>query len=241
MDDLFQPLASVRLSDSAVNQIRELIMKGRLKPGDQLPGERELVRQFGVSRASIREALRALEATGLIEVKPGLGTFVRGMVLEDDPAQRLAHWLQNHEDELMELVELRQALETRAASLAAQRATAAQIKAIKTTLNDLAEGVEDNNLARMVAADSAFHEMVAFASGNRLMAQLLNAAVQALSNPREAILSLPGRAGRSLQEHRAISKAIEVRDPVAAEAAMVAHIEGVMADVQRIKSGEQED
>jgi GntR family transcriptional repressor for pyruvate dehydrogenase complex len=77
-EELFQPIYPTRVSDDAVDQILDLIAEGRLKPGNRLPSERELVRQLEVSRASVREALRALGARGIIEVKPGSGSFVRG-------------------------------------------------------------------------------------------------------------------------------------------------------------------
>jgi len=233
-EDLFQPIQPTRVSDNAIDQILNLIAEGRLKPGDRLPSERELVRQLEVSRASVREALRALEAKGIIEVKPGSGSFVRGDSQEEAGPNWVA-WLLAHRQEIMQLVELREALETRAAYLAAARASQEQIEAMGNAMDRMAEAIENGDPDLTVQADKAFHESVAKACGNELMAYLLNAANEALADPRDAILSLPGRPAKSLAEHRLIWQAIADRNPEQAETAVLHHIAGVVEDLPKIE------
>jgi GntR family transcriptional repressor for pyruvate dehydrogenase complex len=233
-EELFQPIYPTRVSDNAVDQILNLIAEGRLQPGDRLPSERELVRQLEVSRTSVREALRALEARGIIEVRPGSGSFVRGSS-QEETRPNWVPWLLAHRQEIMQLVELREALETRAAYLAATRTSQEQIEAMKNAIDRMSEAIENSDPDLTVQADKAFHESVAKACGNELIAYLLNAANEALADPRGAILSLPGRAAKSLAEHRLIWQAIANRNPEQAEAAVLHHIEGVVKDLKRIE------
>jgi GntR family transcriptional repressor for pyruvate dehydrogenase complex len=233
-EELFQPIYPTRVSDNAVDQILNLIAEGRLKPGDRLPSERELVRQLEVSRTSVREALRALEAKGIIEVRPGSGSFIRGNG-QEEAGPNWVPWLLAHRQEIMQLVELREALETRAAYLAATRTSQEQIEAMKNAIDRMSEAIENGDPDLTIQADKAFHESVAKACGNELIAYLLNAANEALADPRGAILSLPGRAAKSLAEHRLIWQAIANRNPEQAEAAVLHHIEGVVKDLKRIE------
>jgi len=199
-----------------------------------LPSERELVRQLGVSRALVREALRALEARGIIEVKPGSGSFIRE-IGQDETEPNWVPWLLAHRREIMQLVELQEALETRAAYLAAMRASQEQIEAMKNAIDRMSEAIEKGETDLIVRADKAFHEAVTKACGNELMAYLLNSANEALADPRGAILSLPGRAAKSPAEHRLIWQPIANRNPEQAEAAVLHHIEGVVEDLKRIE------
>ncbi len=233
-NELFQLIQPTRVSDSAVDQVMNLIADGRLQAGDRLPSERELVKRLGVSRASIREAMRALEAMGVIEVKPGSGSFVKGGGA--GPAgSSWVPWLLSHWQEIMELVELRQALETRAAHLAAVRASDEQIEAIAATLDRMEASIEAGDAEATVTADKAFHEMVAEASGNKLIANVLNVANAVLSETRGAILSLSNRPFKSLAEHRLIWEAIAAREPERAEQAVLHHIAGVVEDLKAIE------
>ena len=120
---MFQPIVSDRLSDKAVGQIKALIEEGRLKPGDKLPSERALMKLLSVSRASLREAFRVLEALGLIEVRTGIGAFV----VQTDAGALPNEWttlLMNTQQEMFDLLDVREALEAKAAALAAQKASA---------------------------------------------------------------------------------------------------------------------
>lgn len=232
--ELFEPVETNRVSDSTIDQILNLITTGKLQPGDQLPSERTLIKRLGVGRTSLREALRALEAIGIIDVRPGVGSFVKNMSPASAMSSHWIPWLVTHEHEIMELVELRQALETRAASLAAERADAEQREAIRATLEQMERAIADGNVPATVEADKSFHEALAGASHNSLIADVLRLANNALAETREAVLSLPDRPTKSLAEHRRIWEAIEVQDPVKAQEAVLNHISGVVNDIQQI-------
>ena len=113
--DMFQPIESDRLSDKAVGQIKALIEDGRLKPGDKLPAERELIKLLSVSRASLREALRILEVLGLIEVRTGIGAFVMLTDVGALPAEWNALLIKTKQ-EMIDLLEVREALESQGGS-----------------------------------------------------------------------------------------------------------------------------
>lgn len=233
-EQLFEPVETNRVSDSTIDQILSLITSGQLQPGDQLPSERTLIKRLEVGRTSLREALRALEAIGIIEVRPGVGSFVKNLSPATAMSSQWIPWLVTHEPEIMELVELRQALETRAASLAAERANAEQRDAIRATLRQMEQAIADGDMPATIEADKSFHEALAAASHNSLIADVLRLANNALAETREAVLSLPNRPTKSLAEHWLVWEAIEAHDPVKAEETVLNHISGVVNDIQQI-------
>ena len=121
-----EPVKSTRIYEEIVRQIKAMIAEGRLKSGDQLPPERDLAEKFLVSRTSVREALRALESLGLIEIRPGEGTFVREVSVES-LIQPLALVMASQREAMSELFEARRLLEPLIAGLAATRATRAGV------------------------------------------------------------------------------------------------------------------
>lgn len=164
----FRKATSARAFEDIVNQIQKAISSGKLKPGDRLPPERALQLVFGVSRASIREAMRVLEGQGLIVVKTG--SINGGAFVNEASDKHMVETLRN----LMlleqigegELFEFRAALEGAAAKWAAQRATEADLAKMATALQSLAQFEED--WEAYWAADMAFHEAIAEASKNKV-------------------------------------------------------------------------
>lgn len=110
---------------------------------------------------------------------------------------------------------------------------------MKKAIDRMSEAIENDDPDLIVQADKAFHESVATACGNELMAYLLNSANEALADPRGAILSLPGRAAKSLAEHRLIWHAIANRNPEQAEAAVLHHIQGVVKDLPKVEEAQE--
>lgn len=238
-ETLLQRVKKVRISDTVVDQIIALIEDGRLKVGDQLPGERELVNQLQVGRASVREALRILEAQGIVEVSPGKGTFITGEVskLSDQEGVRL--WFQQHADEVLELLEVREALERRSARLAATKASQEQIDNARRVLDSVEHALEKGELDILGYGDQNFHRLLAQASGNHILSELIDAIIEAMVSPRRTILRLPGRARKSMDEHRAILQAIVDRDPEAAEQAVIEHMASVRTALESLKQASQ--
>lgn len=226
-NSLFQEVKKIRISDTVVEQIIALIEAGKLKPGDQLPGERELVDQFRVGRATVREALRILESQGVIAVRPGKGAFVTGDVSGLSGHDAIMFWLKDHKDEILDLLEIREALERRAAALGARRADGRLIMEMQENLREAERCIAEEDINRLGYVDHQFHHLLARSSGNNLLMQIIDAVGEFMLSPRRSIQNLPGRAQTSLAEHRAIFNAIKDGDSEAAEQAVLIHIRSV--------------
>jgi DNA-binding FadR family transcriptional regulator len=210
-----------RLYRQIADQIRKLIGKGVVAPGERLPAERELARQLGVSRPSLREALIVLEVEGLLDVRVGSGIYVAhpgagGPGVEIGSASGP-----------FEVIRARRMIEGECAALAAKHGTAAQLRAIRSAHAALQrEARRDHN---PLAADRAFHVRIAQATGNsalELVVQTLwDQRVGPLYRALEVKLEYPAMAGETLGEHRAVLEAILARRPAAARAAMRRHMD----------------
>lgn len=228
--DDFTSVRSRRLSDGAVEQFVHLVRTGKLQPGTRLPSEREMVELLGVSRSSYREAVRILETMGIINVVPGRGTWV--CADSDRRAVRLGNpWLAIHERDVMELLELREMLEVRAAALAAERGSDIDFERIGGALQDIREAVTSGRTDAMVAADSAFHLALAEAAGNRVLASAIADLYRHLEDTRRAMLSIPGRPTRMDPEHAQMAQAVLSRNPEAASRTMSQHVRRVEREV----------
>jgi GntR family transcriptional repressor for pyruvate dehydrogenase complex len=233
---LLHRVKKVRISETVVDQILDLIEDGRLKVGDQLPGERDLVNQLQVGRASVREALRILEAQGVIEVLPGKGTFVVGeTAFEGD--ENIVQWFKQHVNEEYDFLEVRDALDRKAASLAAERASDSEIASMAELLHEAQACLESGDLNRMVSLDKQFHCSIAEASGNDMLCHLLTSVHEAMVNPRRSLIRLKGRGAVSQKEHAAILEAIRQRNPEAAERAVSAHNGSVREAIESLTNG----
>jgi GntR family transcriptional repressor for pyruvate dehydrogenase complex len=238
--DMFAALRRTRLSDGAVEHIRDLIETGRLTPGQRLPGERELSERLNVSRASVREALRALEAMGLIEVRPGTGAFVK------DPSSDvlrapLKPWLASHRDAIMELFEVRELVEPGAAALAAARRTPALLAELADTLEAMEKAITTDDLVAACLADADFHHTIIEATGNRFLLELLDGVARQLEEGRKASLRIPGQPARALAGHRAIAAAIARGDPIAARDSMEVHLRDARFFIEQWLQGQADD
>ncbi len=229
------PIKSTRIYEEIVRQVKALIAEGRLKSGDQLPPERDLAEQFKVSRTSVREALRTLESLGLIEIRPGEGTFVREVSVES-LIEPLAQVILSQREAVLELFEARRLLEPAIAGLAARRATKDEINEMERILEAQAKEVAAGLTG--LAHDAAFHAAIAGSARNRAIMRIVNALMDLLTQSREETLQTPGRPTRSHQDHMRILAAIRRRDEVEAHQAMLNHLIAVEA---LIRGGTAED
>jgi GntR family transcriptional regulator, transcriptional repressor for pyruvate dehydrogenase complex len=227
-----EPIKSTRIYEEIVRQVKHLIGEGKLKSGDRLPPERDLADRFRVSRTSVREALRALESRGLVEIRAGEGAFVRDVSV-DALVEPLALVILPHREAVRELFEARRLLEPAIAALAARRATADEIAEMERILDEQAREVAHGRTG--VAQDSAFHAAVANSAHNRAISRIVNALMDLLTQSREESLQTPGRPQRSHQDHRRILDAIRRRDEVASHRAVVDHL----IAVERLVMGTQ--
>ncbi len=227
-DNLFQQVKKIRVSDTVIEQIMALIDQGVLQVGDKLPGERQLVDQFKVGRASVREALRILEFEGIIDVVPGKGIFVIDDSANNDTSEDVVRgWFLEHASEVLEMLQVREALECKAAYMGALNASSEMLMELRDTLERAEVSINEGDLDNLVRLDRQFHNIIVNASNNKLLANLVDMVVDALLNPRRSLMRLPGRAPLSWQAHRKIYEAIAAGDPNKAKEAMHTHMENV--------------
>jgi GntR family transcriptional repressor for pyruvate dehydrogenase complex len=224
------PIKSTRIYEEIIRQVKHMIGEGRLKSGDQLPPERDLAEKFVVSRTSVREALRALESLGLVEIRPGEGTFVREVSVET-LIEPLALVMASQRAALSELFEARRLLEPSIAALAARRATPDEISEMERILEEQSKEVAGGRTG--LSQDAAFHSAIGVAAHNRAVTRIAHAVMDLLAQIREESLNTPGRPNRSHEDHRRILAAIAARDPAAATQAMLDHLEAVEGLVVR--------
>jgi GntR family transcriptional repressor for pyruvate dehydrogenase complex len=218
------PIKSTRIYEEIVRQVKAMIAEGRLKAGDRLPPERDLAEKFVVSRTSVREALRALESLGLVEIRPGEGTFVRQVSIES-LVEPLALLMVSQREAIGELFEARRLLEPSLAALAAERATPEEIQEMERILEEQAKEIAGGRTG--LAQDAQFHTAIGAAAHNRAITRLAHAIMDLLTQSREESLNTPGRPTRSHEDHRRVLMAISRRDAEAARKAMLDHIEAV--------------
>lgn len=220
------------LYNRIADEIRDALLAGRLRPGDRLPAERELCRTLGVSRTSLREAMKILAGSGLVTTRHGRGAFIA----DGDPrrlAEGLVGALLLDRAALGDLFEIRRTLETEAAGWAATRATATELAALTTLLAECAARAEAGALATddYMDYDQRFHALVAAASGNVLLTRIMGQLIDVLRLSRGRSLAVPGRAERSVREHLAILEALRSRDAAFARRRMLDHIVSVEGSV----------
>lgn len=230
-------VAPVRIFEQAVGQIRELIVTGAWAVGEKLPTEQDLGRQLDVSRSSVREALRVLEAEGLVEVKRGLGTFVAARAA---PAE-MVRWLAQRGETLEQVLLVRERIESLAAELAARQITPAQLAELEALLAEqrqVTAGAQAADAAGQVEGlaklDAAFHLAIAAAGGNDIVLEIVAHLIPAFQESNKAVLYLCQRAPVMETEHAAIYAALAAGDAAAAGSAMRQHIGRVRRELSQL-------
>lgn len=212
------------------------LTSGELSPGDKLPSVVELAAEYGVGRSTIREALSALKAKGLLDIRQGGGTYVKSP--PDEPAFAQEDWL-NRADSLLQLLDVRKVLETGCAALAAKHRAEADLEALDATLNEMADRLDDEIFGEQ--ADVLLHEQIARATHNPMLTELMRTLSERLHESMRDTRSLwfyaeHRSASRLLDEHRSIVSAIRDRDESLASARMGQHLAKV-EQVLRDKTG----
>jgi GntR family transcriptional regulator, transcriptional repressor for pyruvate dehydrogenase complex len=227
-----EPVARGSVLDSVIERLEGLIFDG-FEPGDALPAEGKLAEALGVSRLTVREATRSLEARGLLEIAKGrrprvaapngtlVGDFFKTAVRRDPRA-------------LLDLLDVRRALEVHIAMLAARRATKGDLADMEMSISAMRAGADSSDAFH--AADVRFHENLAAASGNRLLVFLIEAFAEPLRESR--LRSFAGHRARGggvedvIQQHQAILDAVEAHNPKAAALAMREHLQQTEQDLR---------
>jgi GntR family transcriptional repressor for pyruvate dehydrogenase complex len=213
------------VTDQAILKIKEMLLSGELRPGDRLAPEKELSEKLGLSRNSLREAVKALEVIRVLDVRRGDGTYVTSL----EPKlllEAMTFVVALHEDtSILELFEVRRILEPAAAALAARRCQAADIDHLVAMLDevDIGTSVED-----LVAHDLRFHAYISDLSGNSYLSSLLNSLSSDTLRARIwRGLTEDGSVARTLAEHRAIVDAMASADTELVRSIVSVHISGV--------------
>jgi GntR family transcriptional repressor for pyruvate dehydrogenase complex len=221
----------VAVTDEAILKIKSMLLSGELKPGDRLPPEKELGEALGLSRSSLREAVKALEIIRVLDVRRGDGTYVTSLT----PSlllEALSFVVDVHQDDsVLELFEVRRILEPAAAALATPHMTAEDVAGLRALL---AEVDRTTSVDALVANDIVFHRRICERSGNAYLTQLLD--TLSSSTVRARVwrgLTQEGSVERTLTEHRAIVDALEARDAGLVHAHTTVHVGGVTAWLRR--------
>ncbi|MEA4882311.1 MAG: FadR/GntR family transcriptional regulator [Clostridia bacterium] len=216
-----KPVKRVRAGDAVADMLFSAITNGDYKPGEKLPPENQLAAMANVSRNVLREAVRQLEGLGLLTVRQGDGTYVNDMTVPS-LINKAAEYLVFGDISLIDLVEARQALEVRAASLAAERAKSHEID----RLQELVEAMESSQDSRSAyfQLDLEFHRTVVAAAHNVVFARLFATVQQSIVAQLERLSEIEGITGVSNEYHRLITDAIAARDPKTAGCLMDEHI-----------------
>ncbi len=230
---MYKVIQTSRLYEQIVQQIEESILKGELSEGSQLPAERDLAKQFGVSRTAVREAIKALQEKGLVDAFPGRGTFVTNGT-SNSMRRSLDRIIKSGEpDGLAYLVEVREILEPEIAALAAVRATDQDLAAMQESLDVMESGRQDSDA--FIEADLDFHLALAEAAANPIVLSLIDSIVGLLREQRLRIFRIPGGPECGQHHHKRILEAIQRHDPQEARAAMQAHLSQVREDSSKTR------
>jgi len=232
---LFKPVQqkSENVSQKVVRELKSAIAEGKVKPGDKLPPERTLAEMLGVSRNSLREALRLLKAFGLVTIKHGQGVFVAEQNHDLYIANLLKH-ASVEKSKLAELFEIRKLLEGQAAVWAVERGTEEQIKAlaklVESTRGKLA-GEPADSPSILAEQDSLFHNLLAEVTNNSVLVTIMHSLLDLIYDSRCKAMTVPGRQQKSLEEHCRVVEAIQNRKAEDARRAMLTHLQNVEQDV----------
>ena len=213
------------ITDEAIEKIKEMIISGALSPGDRLPREADLAERLGLSRNSLREAVKALSLIHVLDVRQGDGTYVTSL----EPSlllDAMGFVIDFHRDDtVLEFLEVRRILEPAATAMAASRMSAQDVAELRALLNQL--GAEPS-VEELVANDLEFHRKIALGAGNQVLCSL----VEGLSGPTQRAriwrgLTQESAVARTLAEHHAICDAIASGQPEVARAWATVHVAGV--------------
>jgi GntR family transcriptional repressor for pyruvate dehydrogenase complex len=210
-------------AEKVVDRLREMIQRGELALGDRLPPERDLARLLGVSRPTLRAGIRSLSAMGILQSRQGAGTFVAeagdSPTLDSSPLQMMAALHGFTSDEMFEA---RLCLEMSIAALAAERVTSEQMTQMSEEITGMYASLDEPE--QYLIHDMRFHQIVAAASGNRILTSLMNMVAAVLFEARRKTVHRALDLKQSAEQHHQIYRAIRARDPEAARQAMRDHL-----------------
>ncbi|MCL6479429.1 MAG: FadR family transcriptional regulator [Peptococcaceae bacterium] len=232
----FIPVKVKRAVETIIDQIKNHILSGELQPGDKLLTERELAEHLKVSRASVREALSALNMAGILEIKHGEGIYLKKLDSQS-VIEPLTIIMLLERDKIKNILEVRKALEVESAGLAAERHRPGDLEKIKAALAEMEEDLVTGNTGEQ--ADLKFHFAIARSTTNPLLIMLMNTIHDAMNQTLKAtrqlwLSSTSGTTRRLFEEHRDIFSAIAARDKEKAREIMYQHLYKVETELEKM-------
>jgi GntR family transcriptional repressor for pyruvate dehydrogenase complex len=233
---MFNSIKRTKISEDIANQIKRLIVDGKLKPGDKLPPERELIKQLGVSRPSLREALNSLVTMGFLEVRQAKRTFVKSVAskLIEDP---LALLIKADAQKIFDLIEVRKAIETWAAFHAAQKASGEDIERLDVIIREMKKAFEEGRSWEKEDAD--FHMAIAKATHNTIHMHIMSGIYDLLRESMAKIFIDRDKVKKLVNHHQQIFNAIKSRSPEKARQKTLDHLNYVESEVKKATSQER--
>lgn len=225
------------LAQDVVQQLMTLIVNGTISPGDKLPSEKQLMELFGVGRSTLREAIRALSALGLVEVKPPLGTFVPE-TFDEFFTKHLALMSKIGFDNILELIEARILLEMDLAGIAAEKSTSEDHKKLDHILH-MAKSTDDQE--KFLQYDVEFHRTIAEIANNSFMLHMMNILQDVTMEWMHKVIQRHSPYELVLEQHKKIAKAIKSRDKELARKEMNNHLGRVSRLLLEVQEEQQDD
>ena len=228
-----QVVKRVPVVQQVVDSLKDFITSGEIQTGEKLPPEMELCAKLNVGRGTVREAIRVLQATGFVEMRPGRGAFVARTDESDSPD--LSSWFCANETELMDFMQVRVAIEPLAIRLAIEKCTAKDIEVLENNYKETLAAVKRNDAVQLSLYDEQFHAYIFECSQNRLLIAINKLLVENFRKFRSKTFQIPNNVRNVVGPHGQILQAFRDHDAAAGERHMMAHMERVIQDLEKSK------
>lgn len=224
-----EPITRIPIVRQVEDRVRQMIESENYMPGAKLPAETELSRRLGVSRGTVREALRLLQAQGIVDIKPGRGAFVADESSESP--MDVVGWLVENEQDLRHSIDIRTALEPLAARRMAEHCSTEDVQRLADIHRRFLTAISEGDPVRIARLDEQFHSAIVESSGNSLMVEINSRVCQGMHTFRSKTFQVEQNVRNAVMPHSNIMNAILARDADQAEREMRAHLDKVQADL----------
>lgn len=222
----------ISLTDSAIQYLKEYIVSGKVPAGGKMPTEKNLCTMLSVSRSTLREAVRVLQAMGFVQIRPGMGTYV--LKTSEAADSDIVNWFAENEVRYMDFIEIRMAIEPLAVRLAIQRASDKDIRELEEIHCEFEKAIEDKDVSKLLTIDEAFHNHIAICTKNKLLVDVSTKVLHAFTEYRSRSFAYAEIYGNALEPHRRIVSAMKARNIEAAVEAMEEHINITLDDMTMV-------
>ncbi|MFA6784551.1 MAG: FadR/GntR family transcriptional regulator [Sphaerochaeta sp.] len=227
----------IPVTTQVIDSIKESIINGSYSIGSKLPPEIKLCEMLNVSRSTVREAMRSLQAEGYVELVAGKGAFVRDNQSHDYDTVRT--WFIESAPSLKDSTEVREALETLQIKMAVKRGTPEELEELKAIHQRFIEENKDNNVPALAALDEQFHTQICKMAHNPLLSKINILTAMELKKYRILSISVKSSSENTIREHELILHALEERDTQKASAYMLAHLGSSLSDINKVLDGQK--